>query len=235
MNVWAISDLHLSFARPGRRELFAARWSDHAELIRKEWLDVIHPRDFVLIPGDISMAKNHRELQADLDWLGQLPGTKILSAGNHDRWWGRVEVIRKMMRRSMRVLDGDALLERGIVCCGARGVPVPDSRTSTSSERIEVDAMTHKTRTMLAHAASLRKLEMPLFVLWHYPPFDRHGLPGPWVKCFEEFRVTACVYGHLHAERQWSGTVQGTLGSVRYSCVAADAIGFRPLKIYSIG
>ena len=44
-------------------------------------------------------------------------------------------------------------------------------------------------------------------------------------------RVTACVYGHLHSESEWSVAVQGTVRGVRYHCVAADAIGFRPLRV----
>ena len=46
-------------------------------------------------------------------------------------------------------------------------------------------------------------------------------------------RVTACVYGHMHIEGQWPRRVQGTILGVRYHCVAADAIGFRPLRIAS--
>jgi predicted phosphohydrolase len=84
---------------------------------------------------------------------------------------------------------------------------------------------------MLDEASSLREPGMPLYVLWHHPPFDQHGRPGPWVESFEQAGVTACVYGHLHAELQWSFAVQGLMGSVRYHCVSADAIGFRPLRI----
>ena len=71
----------------------------------------------------------------------------------------------------------------------------------------------------------------PLYVLWHYPPFDANGQPGPWVGLWERAGVTACVYGHLHIESQWATAVQGLVGGVRYYCVAADAIGFRPLRI----
>jgi predicted phosphohydrolase len=73
----------------------------------------------------------------------------------------------------------------------------------------------------------------PLYVLWHYPPFDAHARPGPCVQEFERAGVTACVYGHMHIEGQWPRAVQGTIVGVRYHCVAADAIGFRPLRIAS--
>ena len=85
----------------------------------------------------------------------------------------------------------------------------------------------------LEQAARLRTAREPLYVLWHYPPFDQHRRPGPCVARFEEAGVTACVYGHLHTQGQWSLAVQGTIRGVRYYCVAADAIGFRPLRIGS--
>ena len=81
MNVWAISDLHLSFARPDRRERYAARWRDHAARIEEHWRSAVDRDDLVLLPGDLSMARNHRDLQPDLVWLDRLPGTKVLAPG----------------------------------------------------------------------------------------------------------------------------------------------------------
>ena len=84
MNVWAISDLHLSLARPDRRERFADRWRDHVARIETHWREAVRADDLVLLPGDLSMARNHRDLQPDLKWLEQLPGAKVLAPGNHD-------------------------------------------------------------------------------------------------------------------------------------------------------
>jgi uncharacterized protein len=231
MNVWGISDLHLSFARPDRRERYAARWQDHARKIEENWRAVVHPRDLVLLPGDFSMARNHRELQADLDWLGRLPGTKVLTQGNHDRWWNNVTAIRRLLRRSMVAVDGDAAAIRGVVVCGTQGVPPPHDELSAVDPRAvdrELDALGRA----LDHAARIRdNPDTPLYVLRHFPPFDANGQPGPWVERFERAGVTACVYGHLHIQGQWPLAVQGLVRGVRYYCVAADAIGFHPLRI----
>ena len=44
-------------------------------------------------------------------------------------------------------------------------------------------------------------------------------------------KIPAVVYGHAHREGQWSSLVQGQRGGVRYAFVAANAIGFHPLKV----
>lgn len=230
MRIWAIADLHLSFARPDRRERFAGRWRDHAEAIGRHWGEAVGPGDLVLLPGDLSMARNHRDLQADLAWLDRLPGTKVLAPGNHDAWWNRVDEVRPMLRRSLLAVEGDALLVRGVVVCGARGAPVlgdepePDRRAASDRELASIEAA-------LDHAARLRGPGQPLYVLWHFPPFDARKRPGPVASRLEAAGVTACVYGHLHAEGQWATAPQGTVRGVRYRCVAADSLGFRPLRI----
>ncbi len=230
MAVWAIADLHLSLARPDRRERYAARWRDHADRIDREWRAVVGPDDLVLLPGDLSMARDHRDLQPDLAWIDRLPGTKVLAPGNHDGWWNGVEAIRPMLRRSMVAVGGDALAIGGVVVCGTLGAPVPgddpDPGPSEASGR-ELAALDRA----LAQAATLRAGPEPLYVLWHYPPFDQHRRPGPCVERFEAAGVTACVYGHIHIQGQWSLAVQGDVRGVRYACVAADAIGFRPLRL----
>ncbi|WP_435007482.1 metallophosphoesterase [Tundrisphaera lichenicola] len=230
MALWAIADLHLSNSRPDRRERYAARWRDHAEKIAEQWRAVVARDDLVLLPGDLSMARNHRDLQPDLAWIDRLPGTKVLSPGNHDAWWNNVDAIRPMLRRSMIAVGGDAVATHGVVVCGSLGAPVPpedaEPATTTASDR-ELAALDRA----LEQAAGLRAEGQPLYVLWHYPPFDQHRRPGPCVERFEQAKVTACVYGHLHIEGQWSMAVQGDVRGVRYQCVAADAIGFRPLRL----
>jgi predicted phosphohydrolase len=86
----------------------------------------------------------------------------------------------------------------------------------------------------LDQATALRtEFKEPIYALWHYPPFDAYGRPGPAASRFERAGVSVCVYGHLHIEGQWSRAAQGMIRGVRYYCVAADAIGFRPLRLDS--
>jgi predicted phosphohydrolase len=231
MNVWAIADLHLSFARPERRERFAARWRDHVEQIESHWRQAVGPEDVILLPGDVSMARTHRELQSDLAWLDRLPGTKVLSPGNHDVWWNGVDKVRQLLRRSLRAVGGDALKIGNAIVCGTRGAPAQAEDFSPQEQAI-VDHEMGELDRALGQAKGLQTAaNEPVFLLWHYPPFDSYGQPGPWVPRFEQAGIAVCVYGHLHIEGQWSRAIQGNVRGVRYYCVAADALGFRPLRI----
>ena len=42
-DVWAISDPHLSFGKPERRDRYAARWRDHAARIEQAWREAVRP------------------------------------------------------------------------------------------------------------------------------------------------------------------------------------------------
>jgi predicted phosphohydrolase len=231
MAVWGIADLHLSLARPDRRERFAARWRDHVAKLEHHWRGTVAPSDLVLLPGDLSMARNHRDLQADLAWLDRLPGTKVISKGNHDQWWNTIDAIRPLLRPSIRAVAGDAIITQGVLVCGTRGAPVLDVDDEAPERRVTLDEQLISLEGALAAAAQLRRPAMPLYVLWHFPPFDAHRRPGPCVPMFEAADVTACLYGHLHIESQWALAVQGDVNGVHYHCVSADAIGFRPLRV----
>ncbi len=235
MNVWAIADLHLSFARPDRRERYAARWRDHALKIEAEWRSIVRPGDLVLVPGDISMALGHRDLQPDLAWLDRLPGSKVLGPGNHDRWWNNLDAIQPMLRDSLAAVEGTAIAIGDVVVCGARGAPVPTEASSAPEQAAAAAELAALERALDQAALLGGGRDRPLYVLWHYPPFDEYHRPGPWVERMTGAHATACVYGHLHIEGQWSRAVQHAVDGVRYHCTAADAVGFRPLLIDRLG
>jgi predicted phosphohydrolase len=142
-----------------------------------------------------------------------------------------VEKIRPLLRKSIQAVGGNAIVVGGVIVCGSRGAP-PLSENLSDTQRAIVDREMSELDSALTQVSQLRSSrERPVVMLWHYPPFDRHGRPAPCVQRFESAGVTACVYGHLHIEGQWSRAVQGTVRGIRYFCVAADAVGFRPLRV----
>lgn len=113
----------------------------------------------------------------------------------------------------------------------AHGTPPPTAET-TDADRLAADREFAALERALDSAERLRgDRDRPVYVLWHFPPFDAHGRPAPCVDRLERAGVSACVYGHLHNPSRWSVAVQGAVRGVRYHCVAADAVGFRPLRI----
>lgn len=212
MAIWAISDLHLSLARDPEGKLLGPRWAGHKERIENNWRSRVKDDDLVLLPGDVSMARTHKDVQPDLRWLHELPGTKVLSPGNHDLWWNNLDKVRIMMRSSQLAVNGDAVETHGVIVCGARGMPPIDlEKARDGKEAIAYAKELEILEKALIKANALRTNKEPVYLLWHYPPFDAYGRPGPCVAHFEAAWVSTCVYGHIHAESQWSSAPQGTI------------------------
>jgi uncharacterized protein len=132
MRVWAISDLHLSGAKPKPMDIFGKNWKDHPEKIARSWRERVAPDDLVLCPGDISWAMTLEEAAPDLSYLEGLPGRKILLRGNHDYWWKRKALgqVKKVLPPSLSLLQGNAFSPGGdLVIVGARLWRFPGERT----------------------------------------------------------------------------------------------------------
>ena len=88
MSLYAISDLHLSFADTVDKPMdkFGPGWEGHPQSLEKAWREAVRDEDIVLVPGDISWALKIEEAMDDFEWIHNLPGLKILSKGNHDLW-----------------------------------------------------------------------------------------------------------------------------------------------------
>ena len=68
MNLFAISDLHLSFGSDKPMDVFRG-WEDYQNRIEKNWRRMVKDEDTVVIPGDISWAMSLSEAVADFAFL----------------------------------------------------------------------------------------------------------------------------------------------------------------------
>ncbi|MHC5063438.1 MAG: metallophosphoesterase [Planctomycetota bacterium] len=229
MNLFAISDLHLSFGVEKPMDIFGPQWVGHADKMREAWDAEISDEDWVLVGGDISWGLNLAEAQPDLDWLGERPGTKILIKGNHCTWWSSRKKVEQAIDSSILLLQNNAIkMADGTVVIGSRlwdppGAPWADEQAAKIFSR-EVG------RLKLSVDAGKKLGGERLIALVHYPPRYTDGRTTDAVPVLEDAGVSHCIYGHLHGKDHVHG-FQGEAGGIRYFLTSCDAIDFKPLRI----
>jgi hypothetical protein len=228
--LFAIADLHLSLSGAKPMDVFGALWKNHPERIAAAWDALVAPGDAVLLPGDLSWARNLEEAREDLAWIGARPGVKILLRGNHDGWWAAIARVRRALPPGCHALQNDAFDLSGVVVVGARGWLAPDDPTALAGD--EAIFLRELTRLRLSIADADRRFgrETPRVAMLHYPPWIEGRAPTGVVDVLREGGVRTCVYGHLHGADHALG-VQGDREGIRFHLVAADAIGFAPLPV----
>ena len=230
MRIWGISDLHLSFATDKPMDVFGAHWRGHAAKMQQAWDEQVTPHDVVLCPGDLSWAMHLGEAGADLQWIGQRPGHKILSRGNHDYWWSSVTQVRAALAKGCTALQNDAVDVGAWVIAGARGWVAPGERESSPQDRKIYQRELARLRLSLQNARKIAP-HKPILAALHYPPFTGAGRPTDVVDILHDFDVRICVYGHLHSARAHAAAVEGEVNGITYSLIACDYLGFRPKLI----
>jgi predicted phosphohydrolase len=230
MALFALGDLHLSFANPKPMEIFGSVWNRHEEKIARGWQRVIGPKDLVIIPGDISWALRLAEAVPDLNWLGGLLGQKLLIRGNHDYWWSGIGKVRNALPAGVFALQNDHFPWGELAICGSRGWIVPGDKMYEP----EQDDRIYKReleRLELSLASAVKAGYKQLVVALHYPPVNTKHEPSGFTELFCRYPVIKCLYGHLHGEAQHSALV-GQWQGVEYFFVAADAVYFTPVLIH---
>lgn len=76
MSIFAIADLHLSFASPKPMDIFGENWESHEDKIKKSWEKTVKENDTVLLPGDFSWAMALESTYKDFEYLSKLPRKK---------------------------------------------------------------------------------------------------------------------------------------------------------------
>ncbi len=232
MKIFAIGDLHLSFASEKPMDVFGDHWKDHHKVIEKNWRELITENDLVLLPGDLSWAMTLDEAREDLNWLGELPGRKIITKGNHDYWWSSISQVRKVLPPGIIPLQYTAFDAGTAVITGTRGwiTPLSDEYDEEIDEKIYRREL-HRLALALESAAKIRTDGKPLIVMLHYPPVVSGGGTG-FSQMLSDGGADVCVYGHIHCSPgRWPEGLDAETEGVKYLMVSADYLNFKPLRI----
>ena len=200
MKIYAISDLHLSINNPKPMDIFGAKWDNYVENICADWRGKVSADDIVLIAGDISWAMAFEDAIPDLEFIGALPGHKVILRGNHDYWWKSISAVRGALPKGMYAVQNDAVRIGGCVICGSRGWTVPETEGVYESEHDKKIYLRETERLKLSLQAALKiKHEGDRAVcMTHYPPFNLKLEDSDYTRLIGGFGIEACVYGHLH-------------------------------------
>lgn len=228
--LFAIADLHLSASGAKPMDVFGDVWKDHPLKMAVAWDAAVAPGDTVLIPGDISWARELDEARGDLEWIGARPGRKVLLRGNHDGWWGSVTQVRRALPVGCFALQNDAIDLGESVLVGARGWTAPDDPTAVPGDEAIFARELSRLHLSIADADRRFGRTKPRVAMLHYPPWIEGRKPTPVVDMLREAGVASCVFGHLHGADHALG-VQGVKSGVRFRLVSADALGFAPLLV----
>jgi predicted phosphohydrolase len=250
MNIWAIGDLHLSFGVANKSmDIFGPAWENHAEQIKKHWLELIAPEDLVLIPGDISWAMKLEDVVADLQWIHALPGTKVMIKGNHDYWWSSLKKMVSLLPPSIHLIQNNAFLWKGIAVGGARLWDTPeynfssfiDFRENPKAKLKNKEELIQEDLSEKIFERELQRLDMSLasldpsaklrIAMTHYPPIGADLAPSRASKILEARNIDICVFGHLHNLKKECKLFEKEKGPVRYLLTSSDFIDFRPVKL----
>jgi predicted phosphohydrolase len=230
MSIYAIGDLHLSFAEGIEKpmDMFGPEWVNHAERLKENWINTISEDDTVILNGDISWGLRIEEALPDLDWIDALPGKKILIKGNHDLWWSSINKLNKLYE-NMFFLQNDYFTVGDVAICGTRGWLCPgDNDFTAHDEKIY-------NRELLRLRTSVEKATQAGFIsiigALHFPPTNDKLQRSGFTDIFSEYGVKIVIYGHLHGKEAYSNGLESILNGVEYRLVSLDKLKCEPLLV----
>lgn len=199
MNIYAISDLHLSINNPKPMDIFGGAWDNYWEKIKEDWQAKVQTEDVVLISGDISWALKLEDAIPDLNEINSLPGKKIIIRGNHDYWWASYNKVKNILPNSILAIQNNAIALDNCIVCGTRGWTIPTANSTEQDKKIYSRELIRLKMT-LDEAKKINTNNLPIILMVHYPPFNVLWQDSEVTKLVEEYNVSKVVYGHLHGK-----------------------------------
>lgn len=234
MSIYVIADLHLSFSQDKPMDIFGKNWENHAEKIKKDWLEKVNENDMVVLPGDFSWAMHLQDTYLDFKYLNELPGKKVLLKGNHDYWWTTVTSMYKYLKEnnfnSIEFLYNNSIEFEDKIFVGSRGWALQDTENSKKM----INRENQRLELSISDAISKNKDNKEIIAFMHYPPLAKQQLLEnnhlEFYKTLKKYDIKRCYYGHLHGNSH-KDAINGNIGGIEFSLISADYLNFKLLKI----
>lgn len=225
MALFALSDLHLSLNTDKPMDIFGEAWRDHHNKILLNWNSQISKEDTVLVSGDLSWGMKLEEAMADLEYIHNLNGKKIIIKGNHDYWWSSITKLNALFD-DMFFIQNNHYSYEDYGICGTRGWVSMDGSKEHDEKVYNRELM--RLRASLDSAAG--KGFEKFIVMMHYPPVTKISKSQEFLDLLSEYNVEKLIYGHIHYDSR-SICINGIYNGMEYQCTSADIINFNPLRI----
>ena len=246
MSLYAIGDLHLHFQSelkaPG--QLHERVWKKHEQKFRTYCEKLLTDEDTLVLVGDHSWGKNLEQAEADLQYIRDLPGRKILTRGNHDMFWDakKTAALNGRYAGALEFLQGNFYTYRDYALVGTKGFTFEGpfwidryGRIVDWDEQAEEHAKKIVRREMKRLRDSFEAARQDGFrrfiMFLHYPPTSVLESESGFTKMAEEYSAEQVIYAHCHGETRFHDSIRGLYNGVRYSLVSGDYLKWRPQKI----
>ena len=236
MSLFVLSDTHLSLSSSKPMDIFGPIWQDHEERIERNWKNVVSSGDTVVISGDVSWGIDLEEAKADLEFLDSLPGTKLISKGNHDLWWSTKAKNERFFAQngldSLKLLFNNAYEVGDLIVCGTRGW-YSDRKNAPETSDFDKIVARENGRLKLSLEAGKKlsdgKKEKETVVFFHFPPVFGDFVCRELIETLKEYGVRKVYYGHIHGASPVVPTFE--FEGISFCISSADHISFTPLLV----
>lgn len=232
MAIYAISDLHLALSIDKPMDVFGGRWANYMEKLEEGWRETVGEDDYVLIPGDISWATYLSQAYEDFRFIHSLPGRKIISKGNHDYWWTTKSQLDKFVNEngftSISFLHNNSYIIDNVAICGTRGWSMPGEEGFSPEDKKVYDRELQRLELSLKSVGDTENFF--IIASTHFPIFNSKGEFSEFLDIMLKYKVKMSIYGHLHGDAQ-KKAVEGEVNGIDFRLIAADRIGFTPVKL----
>ena len=246
MSLYAIGDLHLHFQSElkARNQIRDRVWKNHEEKFVRYCSDLIREDDTLVLAGDHSWGKNLESAAADLEYICNLPGRKILLRGNHDMFWDakKTAALNEKYAGRISFLQDNYYAYKDYALVGTKGycfegpfyldgrgriVDWDEREAAHAKKLVQRECVRLEKSFEAARADGYEKFIMFL----HYPPTNIMEDDSPFTQMAEHYGVGQVIYAHCHGQARFDDSIRGIYHGICYSLVSGDYLKWHPLKV----
>ncbi|MCL2071000.1 MAG: metallophosphoesterase [Oscillospiraceae bacterium] len=230
-NLFAISDIHLSFGIQNKCMSIFKGWDKHWDRLRSNWNNAVCERDMVVIGGDISWGKTLEQAFPDLKFIAnELNGRKIMLKGNHDYWWTTLFKMQTFLTENningIEFLHNNAYKINDLTICGTRGWINSADYGELENKPAQKILLREVGRLETSILAGI-ELGGEIVVFLHYPPIYAHEENECILEILRKYAIKRVFSGHIHSSGMGKAFIGEKYGTY-FDMITADSLGFAP-------